>query len=817
MATNRQTVVQPLGLVLTPNTYGQYPDGALSFAQNVVMRAPGELWQAPAFGTTQAAAAALNTLRKLYPVDVGNVFTWSRTSGLVWTLNQSFGGSAIAATLPSIAVTTGLFFDTGQIWPVRARERVLVNTATCGVLVTDSMAPSFGTATFRSAGMPQPHVNFFSVGGSNSVIPAGVTIGYAAITKRTFSDGYAVVSVPSPVLVVSVGVSAVDIGLNIRFSTTAGLVAGDILELYRTDGVLNAGSVLVDPGDTLKLVNTHVLTSGEISAGLFQVTDTQVMTAPFYQTPGRELYTNPGQETALQANRQPNINTTQAVFKNYTFFGNITERPAWTFALPTGMADSAAPSLPAAWRANGIGTRRGAGTVTISSNTITGISAADIVGLKIGQVWANSTGIFAAGTTITAVGGTSVTLSTNALTGAATFAFSDQILLDGVQVPFGSYARLLDAVTNDYEITSDTAINIASSVLVTGATVTLEPIRPNKATVTVAATNGANYQEPVPEFNATAKTISRKNTPNLLQWSKDSEPEHVPPSNEINVGTGTIIAMAATKNALWIFCTDGLYRLSGDAPPWRVDLMDPSCIIVAPQALTQMRDVIYAYTNYGIVGVSDSGIEELTTNVLASVFPGPQFTANPAITMASNEFDSEVLVSLNDGNVYVFNTVQKAWTTLVDATRTANVTAMAFQRSVASGQAGSLIGVSPASGTITFAGWGQGTNFLACNVQFQALFGGDPLSMKQFVDETLIFTPSSGFVNVTVTELGNNIASGALVSHNADNYLTVGIPRAYSIAQTSSPGYTRPLSSIQTRFRGISQRFVVCTDQAWRQ
>lgn len=817
----RQTVVQPLGLVLTPNTYGQYPTGALEVAKNIVMRAPGEIWAAPNFDAPTNVFGALNDkVRKLYPVDNGKVFAWTRTAGLVWTVSQ--GGNA--CTLPSIAVTTGLFSDTGQIFPVRIRERMLTNTLTCGVFVCDDMDPSSAPERAqRSAGMPQPSLNLSA--NTGDAIPDNVAVGYSAVTKRNFAEDYTIVSVPSPVysLYNSSG-GAIDITVTVRWSATAGIVAGDIVEVYRTDGIESTSSD-VDPGETLKLVRTRTLDATDITNGFYTFSDTAICQAPLYQTAGRELYTNPGQESSIGANRQPNICGAMAKFKGFTFFGDITERPRWTFTVPAGVGRNDVPPAPVnAWfHLNGLGIHAGAGVTAIGNPNITGVPAADIVGVKIGQVWAGSSAVFAAGTTVTNVAAATITMSANALSVSATFAVADRILLDGNPLNFGSYSLLLGSSSNapfipNYELTIDNKVSLNSLTYSTGITVTIEPVRPNQATMTVAATNGANYQEPVPEYTATAKTFTRKRTPQLLQWSKDSEPEHVPPVNETNVGAGTILAMCPTKNALWIFCSDGLYRLSGDSPPWRIDLVDPSCILVAPQAFTQIRDVIYAYTNYGIVAISDVGLGEITSQLLQETFPGPPYSANPLVILERNEVDDELLVSLGDNVLYLYNIKQKAWTCLSGQSATNDITALAFQRTPASGQALVLVGQSQLGVVPRYSGWNNPllASFLATEVVYQPWYGDDPLSMKQFIDRTYIFDPLNFGTTVDATERGLAAGSGVLVFHNSDSYLTTGVPRAFAIAQSQRPGFNVASLSYQYKFRGVSLRFVPTSNQAWR-
>lgn len=828
--TLRQTIVQPLGLINTPNTYGQYPPGALSVAQNIVMRAPGEVWQAPGFGTQVATfGGASDILRKLYPLDSGHVYAWTRDAANTWTVSEA----GVAATLPTSAVTitNQLFSDEGQITPIRMRERMLFPSIRAGVFVGDSMAPTNATErALRSACMPQPLVSALTRTTTNAAtLPNGVCVGYAALLKRTFTDGYEIFSVPSPIYrfpnIVD-GVT-VDVSLTIAWNTGAnsfGVVAGDIIEIYRTDGLVS-NSANSDPGDTLKLINVHTITAGEVIAGTYTYRDTTICQSPLYQTIGRELYTNPGQESALQANRQPNICRSMAKFKTFAFYGDVTERPRWTFQVPAGFGNSggAAPMNTVWWRTNGIGTRGGAGTITGGSPTVTAVSAADMVGVAVGQIWLGSGLFFASTATVISKTINSFTMSSNALGPGAAWFLADQITLNGTPIRAADLGDLIASIaaTGAYhEITIDTSIPpTLVGPYVTGATITIEPTRPAQTNLSVTATNSVNYQEPVPEWGSTAKVFLRTRSPNLLQWSKDNQPEHVPPSNETNVGAGSIIAMAATKNALWIFCTDGLYRLSGDAPPWRVDLVDPSCVLVAPQALTQLRDTIFAYTNYGIVAITDVGIGEITSQLLQETFPGPAYSLTPTVIVERNELDDEIVVSLGTNILYVYNTKQKSWTYLSSTpnSTTADITALAFQRTPASGAAVLLVGTSTSGQVPRYAPWNPGAvNFLAGDTRYQPFYGDDPLTMKQFIDETLLFNPADAGKTVTVSELGVTIASSPLTLHNSDAYGTVGVPRRFAISQSAAPGFTMLSSATQFRFRGISLRFAAMANQAWR-
>lgn len=826
----------------TPNTYGQYPAGALELAQNAVMRAPGEMWSAPGFGLQQAFGGGSDIVRKIYPLDSSHVYTYSRNAGGVWTLTET--GNAVG--LPPLFSTTNLFNDGGRIWPIRMRERMLVSTATTGVVVGDFMAPSTAPQrSLRSAGMQQPLITL--IGGSGvgpGTLPGGVMVGYSVLLKRVFSDDYEVVSVPSPIYKYPGTGITVNPTLRIDYAPLGGgfggVQAGDILEIYRTDGLVTA-DVNADPGDTLKLINSITLSGADATSGFIQMIDTTIMQAPLYQTIGRELYTNPFQETSLQANRQPNIALAMAQFKGYAFYGDITERPRWTFQVPAGFGNTSnAAQNTDYFRLNGIGTRHGSGVITLGSAVITGVSAAQIQGIKQGQFWVGgaqwiATYPFPAPARVLSVnaGAGTITMNTIALANGATFFLADAIKITGAMndirvADLGDLvASMGQAIGGLFEITVDQAIpNTASAPYSAGATVTIEPTRWQYfSSLIVSATNGPNYQGPVPEYPVAGVTFARTRNANLLQYSKNQQPEHVPAANEEEVGAAQLISMMATKNALWIFCTDGLYRLSGDGPPWRLELFDPGCILCAPQALVQMRDSIWAYTNYGIVRIDDNGLAEITAQTLNELFFGPPYSENPGCILERNETDDEIVVVTGNPNpsslLYVFNTKQKGWTWISAGAPTNNITAMAFQRSATTGLQRLLVATSTPLSQPNYSTWGvAGVNYLAPLIKYQPFYGDDPLTMKQFVDATYMFNLLDGTgafqKDVQATSGGANMGNGLLIVHNNDAYLTVGVTRDWAIAQSYSPGYSHIAYNSQSKFRGVSLRFVPTSNTAWR-
>lgn len=831
MTVDRKTIVNPLGRITTPNHYGQFPEGACEDAQNVVVRAGGELWAAPDFFVSNSSVGNTDdVVRKIFAnLDGGYLHEFIVSTGGVWTIIRDLGGTESTCTLPSPLNTTGLFNP--RLSPIRSRDRELANS-TQGVLVCDQATAS---TAFRMAGLPQPQFqSVFTSGnpGGTAAIPINVAVAYACILVRTTSDGYIIRSVPSPFAkIVNFTGSSQNITVTVGWATNTNVQAGDVLEIYRTDGLPDAVSTS-DPGETLKLIQSITLTASHISSGFVSVQDTTLMSAPFYTTNGRELYTNPGQEGSEAANRQPDINGAQAVFKEFAFYGSITERPQWTFNVPGGIGSTFVTAQnTASFRTFGIGRRLGTGTITNGSNTITGISATEILGLKIGQFWDSGSPPFPSTATITAVGATTVTMSVNATGNASSFAFADAIqIVDATgtyTIRVGNVEQIFSGFASTpgggarFEITPNQSyLTDVNTIFDTAPTlvVTVEPIRPNHASsFTVKATNGANYSPAVPEFTATAQTFSQTQTKNLLRWSKDSEPEHVPAANEDRVGSGNIIAFVSTVDALWIFCTDGVFRLSGAAGIWNVDIIDPGCVLCSTQSAVDLRETVYAYTNYGFVRITDAGIQPISDKLYRAQLPGQIFLETTAdLVVQKNALDNEVLISLSaaSNNVHIYSANYDRFTRMLPS----GTSAMTYAEAPYFGTVGLVVFAKATAGAAPsvryWAAVGGFSGYQAPLVKFHPIYIKDPLELKQWITFTLLF--DSGNAGQTINGFMSAVAngSGLLATQFNDSYITFGMTQQFAVSPDIQPGWSAGALTSQIKFRGISPEYTRQTVQS---
>jgi hypothetical protein len=850
MSPPRKTLLRPIGLMTQPAKFGWYKDGALQRAINCVMRNPGELDAAPSMFGAVNCGSADNTIHKVMPLDAGHYYTFAASAIDVWDIRESNNFVPLPS---SLFISTGSMFSaTGRISPVRAKDRMLVNSK-YGFLVGDVMAPTSSTErALRIAGLPQLALSTFSTM-AGGALPPNIVVNYAAVHTRVASDGYTLVSAPS-VMVRMFSPSGGDADIQMTafwgnastgFTGTDIARVGDVIEIYRSDGLATS-----DPNSTasttLKLVASRTLASADIANGYVTIIDSSKMgDAPYYQTTGRELYCNPGQGGATTINRQPPVAACTAAFDGRVFYGNTTDRPKVTFQIPAGIGSSAnAAQQTDYWRTKGIGARQVSGlTITNGSAVITGGTATSLQGIKAGQVFLSGPAgaQWPLGATVVSVnvGAGTITMSTPAsAAGSGTLIFADVIYIGfngGTKYPyrFGNLNELLRSLAGEgweqsvgaFELTSNVPLDGAAYAgqYTIGAEISIEPrnFGFGYQTMQVTATNGANYSPALPEYNTPAASFARTTLKNRLAWSKDQQPEHVPVSNnEAYAGLREIIAMVSTRDALWIACLDGIFRLTGIDGQYRLDQIDSTKIICAPQAMCVLDEDVFVYTNFGVFMMNSEKRTNLTDEVIGDLLPGPEYKEIPTIQLCANETDLEIIMLdvASKNRLYVYATRDSGgWTTLENnGSSLSNITALAYQRSPSSGDPMMLIGVSPMGGSLpTLAGWGNTSSFLAMDVLFQPIYQNDPISLKHWIEASYIFDAGNAGKTLRPVWNGTPVGSASIALYQNAAYARAGVPRDAAISQSIMVGFDSVTTTApQARFLGLSVLYYPLTTQA---
>lgn len=858
----RESWFNPLGLITQPNELGQYPAGAMSLADNLVARAPGELvvrQQDQSYGnftgtiSTDYPAAFVFTGFQALLIEASTV---GNNAQALWHDGAAVSAGAMPGDLAAMYTAQSGW---GQF--VIFRNRLFLCSES-DVLVFDSLNPSSSALrAARRCGMPQPIISNIFFTGSGQAAGGNTVCGYGALIKRTYSDGYEIISPPSllqrfansstydpDVTVALAGSGLIDGGWQIP-----NVQVGDVVELYRTQGLTyNSFNNVneLDPGTTMYLVASVTLSSADVAAGFLTIHDNAKLgkVGDSFGGLGRPCYTNPGQVGLEGVNIPPPAAKRIATYKGRMFYANYATPGDVTVAYHGGFGMLGQPAPGQAGveaRANGIGTRPlSSGTSTSGSPTVTGVSANDMIGVVPGQRFDAQNWSFLT-TYVQSVGANTITMTRNAtITGATSLG---HFIVDQIESSLGGTANLYDAGNFRYRYAASARTLVDSNLVTFDQAFYFTNLFTPTGNLSLRATNGQNYDPKLPLITAvnnagvvtgaTPQTFPPKQFKNGLRWSKDQQPEHVPPSNEIFIGQGEIYGMYSTRDALWIFASDGLWRLSGTMTrvgqqvDVRVDPVDSTLILAAPTAGCVLRDSVYAYTNRGLVRVDDNGVMEISDMRVGDLLPGAVWTTQPLYILSADEANDDIYISIRTSlaktttasTTYVYSTLYNIFTNL-DALRLVTTGRLScISRYWFDKVQQSLFTVGGAA-TIDIANritnTGSISNLIA-TVDFQPIYGQDPFMLKQWIDCTVVFgSEAAGKLSTNPRWDGvvNTIGSGAnaprLSTSGKDARINFGVPRSVAVGNMITFGIEVPASTLFVyTLKGVSFRFEWLTDQ----
>lgn len=656
-------MVKPQGILTEPNKVGQYPAGALAGGANMAIRS---------FGLVEQVNRWTNPYLSLPSTVVGGMYGLTDGPLMVLVGEYSFKTSwrinFYYQTGPSAVSTATILLGSPYIDYITADERTGMLLMRNRLIITGT-GRSFAFDIYYSAGSGltvkgprncggyQPGIqdrNFGTTAEANGgVLAPNKHMSASVLSKQIHPDGYELSSPPSiPYDFANLSTTNAQIpsiwtvGSTVTISTTVGGVAyKNKIDLYRTRGQstgydsVGNNYIPVSTGSSFYAV-TSVERQGSTTFFSEGVMDNAL---------GEALVTNVSVSGASALPLPPVPSKTCARFRGHAFYANRLD-PAtitllnpyfWGF-MPAGAA------TPSAIRAFGIGTRATTGTGTSGSPTITAITSPQATGMKAGQnivvkrtdtLATVLTGIVVSSTT------TSVTADTNcSYSGAVNVETEDILEINGVRYPVKlsaqsfAYSLNLAGLNEVLDITAP-GLEPQSSTAATGTGVypgfvptggfTIR-MRTN-ADISIRATNGGIWSPTLPAIEFAEAALVIKGTPqkNGYAWSENNEPENCPPSNYAFAGGGEIYKIIPTRDCLWFFCSDGLFRLSGnggsvgDGYDWVLDPVDPSLIICNPNCCTVLREYIYAYTNRGLVRISSEGaVSELSDGRINPVDQG---------------------------------------------------------------------------------------------------------------------------------------------------------------------------------------------------
>lgn len=792
----REYVHKPLGLITVPNKYGVYGAGALSTARNVCMRDEGVLTSMPATRAYRSDVTSSGyTLRKLYAA--GSSLLAIGDNAGAWQARWITASASTAITTTPAGGTTTTF-DTAKTHVASARSRYFVTSLSNGVLALDSE----GDTTVRSAGLrPLVFAQYQALTGQAVLSLSSAS--YRLVLRRIQSDGYELMSPPSHSWTYynQFGSDQL-VRLAFTIPASGGIIAGDLVDVFRTKNVSGTAS----PGDTYYLAYTYTITSTDITNG-YILTDDNIADNAL----GEELYTNPGRPVprivgvgGSYVNDPPGFATDAWQFKGRTFYAAQKLNSFKKLHINGRFGDVTATND----RAAGIGTRTVVGDTTNGNPTLANVSAADLVGIKVGQSRANSGG------TITSIGATSITFNTNftSTVVGTTITIYDRIEVNGVNGIMGSFALFVGQAdyflgapntalplersvfykdsNQDAYVVSDTPAFYGGLTSQDAYGVDIELVQGfyGDGTLTVRATNGANYSPPIAEIGSTATNGDSDERFNRLQWSKPDQPESVPPQQELLYGNGVHYRGIPTLDATWLFASDGLWRLSGDDDEYRVDPIDPQLVLAGRNAVAKLGERIYAYTERGLVRISDAGgVERIAEKIIQDRIPGAAYADTWDTFVAADEMHREIWLSFRSGGSttsYVFNEVTGAFVDVVDTEWSAMEYAP-YLRSLVIGAVDSTPDVK------YFEADTSTTRMSGADVRFQPFTGGDAFALKEWQDVNFIFEGVGSTMSLTPRFGSTNYNARTVAASTVESRVRVAVPRnAPALAARLTPGFT---------------------------
>lgn len=800
----KQQILEPLGLVTEPNKLGQFASGALYRAIGCVMRSPGIIEGHGRFALKTPAGwagtnGAIFGMRAPTQSPFNIIALWIDNSAVwnyAWGDTTGFNGGPISFSIPFGPGSNEVFerFNaaiTGTRAIVPFRDSTVIFDAN----------PAIGAASIpRIAGLPAIQL------GNNGSNPGGAVAANKychaiAVHRRVYFDGTEIVSAPSNAVYCYGGST----GLNPWFfasgawqSEANGTV--DYVDIYRTrqqDLTTNTGS------------DFYLSTSARLGA---TGTNTSVSIIDTTQDAnmGEALYTSAGVRGEGAANECPPVCRSVCNFKGYTFYCGITDPPIATLRVGTAWQGFSTNTFSGAYlRQYGIGTRKVIGTTTAGSGTMTGLVAADVVGVVVGQEYANGTVGFTGSPVVTSVTATTVTIGgtfNTSVSGTAEVNFKDIIEINGERISCQSLDQVANAlifsgnqlkcqVRCQDRVLSTTSVGTGSDETVPADSFAImRPFlynrpagsTPAQNTITLRATNGANYTPPLPNISATVKTYTAQVKPNFIRNSEQNQPDSCPFSNELPVGVGEVYQAVATRDAMFIFASDGLWRLSGtggragDGYDWRIDPVDSSLILGGDACATVINDTVYAWTTRGLVSIDSSGaVTPLSRGRIGNDGRMPeatQFSGKSILSwLVGDSVNNEIVVRLDSsfystdagGNPYIYNTLTDAFTQYQPPP--------GF--TLATYHAVCLPGLANVPGYLEFlskeGGWATGTTPVSetQDVRYQSLYGGDPWVVRHWQRVNLVFenltTPASMTYDVLVLANDFSLSTQTVKSHDS--------------------------------------------------
>lgn len=656
----QDSITSAKGLVTQYNPLASAP-GALVKADNCVIRRENIIEDRRGYslyGAPTANIAQLMTYSSRVLAHNGTKVSYDNGSGTFADYSGTYSAPS-GQKMRFVEANTNLYVTTDQ-----------------GIQVFTDLS---GTVA-RKAGAPRSLDPSYTLNAAaTGFLPSGSQCAYRVVIQRVDANGNILIGYPSTRLWAA-NTAGTSKNLDITLYLPSEVAVSDVIQVYRTAQVTGTSSD--SSGDEMALVYQLSPSSTDISNGYMTFTDSVVDALR-----GASLYTSPSQEGITQANERPPLAKDAALYRsNFMFYAN-TSTPERQFFSVVGAS---------------LGTTATASTT--SGSTAVTLSAANsliYVGMKV-----TGTGI-AASTTVSAVSGTSVTLSLNATATNAsvtlnfvtpytikvagtTYSFADtEAAASGVVVvglsgivaaDIDTTARSLVRVINRFATNTSVYAYYLSGPTDLPGQILIQERGVGASAFTIQVSNSAianqfsasGYNAPVSPATSSQWTSSNQVQKNGLYYSKTQQLEAVPSLNYIPVGSANeaILRIIPLSDVLIIIKERSIYRLTGlDPNSFVVSPLDLTVVCKSADSVATLSNQVFMLGNQGVVSISANAVQVVSRAIEPNILP--LLTYSNISTLATGcGYESErsyilsVMSNSSDtaqNQIYLYNIFTRTW------------------------------------------------------------------------------------------------------------------------------------------------------------